>query len=190
MTPAENRTKIGVLLSGTGRTLVNLLEHVRAGKLDAEIVCVVSDREGVRGLDHAIEAGLPTLVTKDSSATFAFLDAHAVDLACLCGYLRLLRIPDRYAGRILNIHPSLLPKFGGKGFYGHRVHAAVLAAGETESGCTVHHCNAVYDQGDVLLQSKVPVLPGDDVDRLAARVFEAECEAYPRAIRQWIEARG
>lgn len=180
------KTRIGILLSGTGRTLVNILEHIHTGDLDAEIACVIADRNGVRGLDHARAAELPTHVTTGSDATFIILAEHAVDLVCLCGYLRLLTIPEHFAGRVLNIHPALLPKYGGKGFYGHHVHEAVLAAGETESGCTVHYCDDVYDRGAILLQKRVPVLTDDTAEMLADRVFAAECEAYPDAIRQWI----
>jgi phosphoribosylglycinamide formyltransferase-1 len=178
-------TRIGVVLSGTGRTLVNILEHIRDGKLDAEVVCVISDREGVRGVDHARAAGLPTLLAPDSESTFTILQGYDVELVCLCGYLRLLKIPDSHRRRVLNIHPALLPKFGGEGFYGHRVHDAVLAAGESESGCTVHYCDDEYDRGAILLQKRVPVLEDDTADTLATRVFDAECVAYPEAIKIW-----
>lgn len=186
---ADARLRLGVLLSGTGRTLVNLCDEIAAGKLAAEIVIVIGDRPGALGLQRARAAGLPTFVTEDTAATFELLRQHRVDLVCLAGYLRLLPIAEDFAGRVLNIHPALLPKFGGKGMYGHRVHAAVLAARERESGCTVHLCDDQYDHGTILLQRRVPVLPGDDADRLAARVFAAECEAYPQAIRAWAEAR-
>ncbi len=177
--------RLGVLLSGTGRTLVNLLDKIRRGALAAEVVVVVSDRAGVLGLTRAQEAGIPHFVDQAAPSTFDLLRRHRVDLVCLAGYLRLLRIPHDFAGRVLNIHPALLPKFGGKGMYGHHVHAAVLAAGERESGCTVHLCDDEYDRGQIVLQQKVPVVLGDDADTLAARVFAAECEAYPRAIAQW-----
>jgi len=179
--------RLGVLLSGTGRTLANLVDRIARGTLHAKIAVVISDRPGVLGLTRAREAGLPAFVTRDPEETFAILRAHRVDLVCLAGYLRLLRIPPDFTGRVLNIHPALLPKFGGKGFYGHRVHEAVLAAGERESGCTVHVCDERYDEGEILVQKRVPVLPGDDPDTLAARVFAAECEAYPEAIALWAE---
>lgn len=179
---------IGVLLSGSGRTLQNLLDRIADSSLDAEIRCVISDRDGVKGLTRAAAAGLPTLVTRDPDHIYRTLREHDCNLVCLCGYLRLLPIPADYRGHVLNIHPALLPKHGGKGCYGDRVHAAVLAAGDAESGCTVHECSGVYDQGLNLVQKVVPVLPDDDVDRLAARVFAAECEAYPEAIRRWGEA--
>lgn len=179
--------KIGVLLSGTGRTLRNLLDHIEKGLLDAKIVCVLSDRADVLGLTHAEDADIQTFVEPDSERTFEALRAHQVDLVCLCGYLRLLRIPADFHNRVLNIHPALLPKHGGPGFYGHHVHEAVLAAGEVESGCTVHYCNNEYDRGEVLLQKSVMVKTGDDADMLASRVFNAECAAYPEAIRLWMQ---
>ena len=178
--------RIGVLLSGTGRTLLNLLEHTKGGKLAAEIVCVISDRKGVKGLDHAAAAEIHSFVEPDSERTFAILREHRVDLVCLGGYLRLLKIPEDYTGRVLNIHPALLPKFGGPGFFGTKVHEAVLASGDRESGCTVHYCDGKYDEGPILLRKQVPVESGDTVETLADRVFAAECEAYPEAIRIWI----
>lgn len=181
--------RLGVLLSGTGRTLGNLLDKIRGGSLAAEVAVVISDRPGVLGLSRAQQAGIPHFVERDAPATFELLRRHRVDLVCLAGYLRLLRIPADFTGRVLNIHPALLPKFGGKGMYGHHVHEAVLAAGEPESGCTVHLCDDEYDRGQIVLQRKVPVLPGDDADALAARVFAAECEAYPSAITAWAKGR-
>ena len=181
--------KIGVLLSGTGRTLLNLLEHIESGRLNAKIACVLSDRPGVLGLEHAEKAGIQTFVEPDSQRTFEALRAHQVDLVCLCGYLRLLQIPADFHQRVLNIHPSLLPKHGGKGYFGHHVHEAVLRDGDRETGCTVHYCDDVYDRGAVLLQKSVMVKPGDDAAKLAARVFHAECAAYPEAIQLWTRQR-
>lgn len=181
--------RLGVLLSGTGRTLVNLLDKIAAGTLAAEVTVVISDRKDVLGLTRAQQAGVPAFVAKDAESTFAILRQHRVELVCLAGYLRLLRIPPDFAGRVLNIHPALLPKFGGQGMYGHRVHEAVLAAKERETGCTVHLCDEEYDHGAIVLTKRVPVLPGDDAERLAARVFAAECEAYPEAIAAWAERR-
>ena len=181
--------RIGVLLSGGGRTLQNLLDRIAAGSLDATIVAVVSDKPDAFGLERARRADVPTLVTADSRASFAFLDEHRAELCCLAGYLRLLRIPEPWTDRVLNIHPSLLPRHGGKGCYGDRVHRAVLAAGDAETGCTVHYCDAEYDTGRVLVQRRVPVGPDDDVATLAARVFAEECEAYPQAIELWRRGR-
>lgn len=182
-------TRLAVLLSGAGRTLQNLLETIARGDLDAEIRCVIADRDAP-GVERARRAGIPAYVERDAGAIYALLVRHEVQLVCLAGYLRLFPIRKEFAGAVLNIHPALLPKFGGRGFYGERVHAAVLAAGERESGCTVHLCDEVYDHGRVLVQKRVPVLPGDDVRSLAARVFAAECAAYPEAIRLWARQHG
>lgn len=176
------RPRLGVLLSGSGRTLQNLLDRIGDGRLRASIAGVASDREEAFGLQRALDHGLETRVLRDASAVWSWLLELDVDLVILAGYLRLLPIVPEFAGRVMNIHPSLLPRHGGKGMYGDRVHRAVLDAGDTESGCTVHLCNDVYDQGRVLLQARVPVLPGDDVHSLGQRVFVAECEAYPAAI--------
>ena len=124
-----------------------------------------------------------------SDHVFAVCEAADVDLVCLAGWLRLLKIPPTWAGRVLNIHPALLPKYGGPGMYGRRVHEAVLAAAERESGCTVHVVTDEYDAGPVLLQRRCPVLPGDTADTLAERVFELECDAYPEAIALWSHSR-
>lgn len=181
--------RIGVLLSGGGRTLQNLIDRIDAGRLNCEIECVISDRPGVKGLERATKARIPVYVEKESEKIFAVLRQHSCELVCLCGYLRLLHIAEDFGGAVINIHPALLPKFGGKGFYGDRVHRAVLAAGENETGCTVHLCDNEYDTGKVLLQSRVPVLAGDDYKSLADRVFAAECETYPQAIELWCQQR-
>ncbi len=181
------RLKIGVLLSGSGRTLQNLLDRISAGEMPGEIVCVISDRADVKGLERAREAGIANYIEKDSKAVFTILRSHHCKLVCLCGYLRLLHIPEDFLGSVLNIHPALLPKHGGKGYYGDKVHSAVLAAGEKDSGCTVHFCDNEYDSGEIILQKRVPVLAGDDIKTLAARVFAAECEAYPQAIELWCQ---
>ncbi len=176
------RPRLGVLLSGGGRTLVNLIERIKERRLDAEIACVIADRPQALGLVRAQEAGIQHACLKDNAAIWSMLDKARVDLVLLCGYLRLLPIQRGYEGRELNIHPSLLPAHGGKGMHGHHVHEAVLAAKDQESGCTVHVCTDEYDRGPIVLQQRVPVLPIDTVDSLAARVFAAECEAYPKAI--------
>jgi len=111
-----------------------------------------------------------------------WLDGQRVDLVCMAGYLKFWTIPDRFRHRVINIHPALLPKYGGKGFYGKRVHQAVLDAGESESGCTVHFADNIYDHGSVILQHTVPVLPADTSDTLGTRVFDRERAAYPEAV--------
>ncbi len=183
--------RLVVLLSGGGRTLVNLLAAIERGELRAEIVLVISSRADAGGLAKARAAGLrvQTLRPRDHVDAAAFAAAQTAsilaarpDLVVMAGYLVHYPVPPALAGRMLNIHPSLLPRHGGVGMYGDRVHAAVLAAGESESGCTVHVVDDEYDHGPIVAQTRVPVLPGDDVHALADRVFEAECLTYPAAI--------
>jgi phosphoribosylglycinamide formyltransferase-1 len=187
--------RIAVLLSGSGRSLQNLIDRRRAGEVPAQIVLAISNKADAFGLDRARQAGIATYVVakKDhpgeqfSQRIFELCREAEVDLVCLAGFLQLLNISDDFVDRVLNIHPALLPKFGGHGMYGHHVHEAVLAAGEKVSGCTVHLATNEYDRGPILVQKQVPVLPGDTADMLASRVFEAECEAYPEAIRLMAE---
>jgi phosphoribosylglycinamide formyltransferase-1 len=183
---------IAVLLSGSGRTLQNLLDRSADGRLPARVVLVVSNKVDAYGLERARKAGVPTAVVdrksfsdRDafSAAVFDHCRRAGAELVCLAGFLQLLRIPDDFAGRVMNIHPALLPMFGGQGMYGRRVHEAVLASGAKESGCTVHFADNVYDHGPIVLQRTVDVRPDDTPDTLADRVFAAECEAYPEAIR-------
>ena len=184
-----------VLVSGSGRHLENLAALCASGELDARIALVICDRAGVAALERAERLGLPLLHLDPERAldpeafgerAFAAIREHGAETVVLAGFLRLLQIPEDYQGRVLNIHPSLLPAFGGKGFYGSRVHAAVLARGCQVSGCTVHRVDEVFDNGPILLQRWCPVEPGDTPDSLAARVFELELEAYPEAIRRFL----
>ena len=186
------RLRLAVLISGTGRTLKNLIRKIGG------IRVVLSSVKDAPGLQHAAKAGIPriTVSRRDfpDTATFSTavakaLDPHLTDLVLLAGFLHLWRFPDRYRGRVLNIHPALLPAFGGKGFHGRRVHDAVLESGARESGCTVHFADHEYDHGPILLQRRVPVLPDDTPDTLAARVFEQECIAYPEAVRRIADGR-
>lgn len=185
------RANLLVLLSGSGRTLVNLAEAIERGELDARVSMVVGSRACV-GLERAAQRGFPTRVVPGEIPA-AQLDEMAreadADWVVLAGYLKLVRIPERLSGRVVNIHPALLPDFGGPGMYGKRVHQAVLDAGRTESGCTVHLCDDRFDTGPVVLRERCPVLPGDDAETLADRVFERECVAYPKALQQLIGAR-
>lgn len=189
--------RLGVLISGGGRSLVNLQQEIDAGNLHAEIVLVIASRP-CAGIDRARKLGLRVETVayrdfspdrlEDYSARIAeLLDDARAELVCLAGFLSKWIVPDRYAGRVLNIHPALLPKFGGQGMFGHHVHEAVLAAGETESGCTVHEVTNDYDAGPVVLQRNVPVRPDDTPESLAERVFAEECTAYPQAIRRFAE---
>lgn len=194
---ARPPVRLAVLISGGGTTLVNLHRAIAEGRLAANIALVVSSRGNVAGVDRARALQLPCSVIrrKDfadvasfSDAIFAECRAAAVDLVLCGGFLCLLRIPADFTNRVLNIHPSLIPKFCGQGFHGSHVHEAVLAAGETESGCTVHIVDDEYDHGPIVLQRSVPVLPGDSPETLAARVFEAECTAYPEAVTKMAES--
>ena len=192
--------RLGVLLSGGGRTLENVLKHIRTGTLKslAEVAVVVASRPGIQGIEIAEAAGVPAhairrkefpSVQAYSDAMVARLDERKVDLVCMAGFLSYWVIPERYLGRVMNIHPALLPAFGGEGMYGHRVHEAVLARGCKVSGCTVHFVNNTYDDGPIILQRAVPVRADDTPDDLAARVFRGECLAYPEAIRLFAEGR-
>lgn len=187
--------RLAVLISGGGRTLLNLHERIQAGTLNAVIEVVVSSRADVKGVERSREAGLKTIVVERKKLEpGAYQDALTravgdVDLVCMGGFLSLWTIPEEYTGRVMNIHPALLPEFGGHSMFGRRVHEAVLAAGKTVSGCTVHFCDNQYDHGPIILQRKVPVLPDDTPDTLAARVFEQECIAYPEGITLFAEGR-
>jgi phosphoribosylglycinamide formyltransferase 1 len=189
--------RLAVFISGGGTTLVNLHEQIVRGELAAEIVLVLASRE-CRGVERALELGLPTQVVPRqeyadvetfSAALFDECRKAGAGLVALAGFLSRIQIPDDYAGRVMNIHPALIPAFCGQGMYGRRVHEAVLARGCKVTGCTVHFCDNEYDHGPIILQRTVPVQDDDDPDTLAARVFEAECEAYPEAIRLYAEGR-
>jgi len=190
--------RLGVLLSGSGRTLQNFLDLADAGKLHVRFAKVVSSRSDAYGLERARQHGVSTAVVrrKDFESVDAFSDAITaqlraadVELVAMAGFLCLYRIPDCYAGRTMNIHPALLPAFGGQGFYGDRVHQAILDYGCKVSGCTVHFADNTYDHGPIILQRTVPVEEGDDAHSLAARVFEQELVAYPAAINLFAESR-
>jgi phosphoribosylglycinamide formyltransferase 1 len=184
--------KLAILLSGSGRTLQNLIDLRAAGQLDIDIRTVIASRPGLAGAARAAAAGIPHHVVdrktfadvhEFSRAVFSHCDASKVDLIVCAGWLCLLVIPPRYAGSIINIHPALLPSFGGKGMYGQKVHQAVLDHGCKISGCTVHIVDATYDTGPIILQRACPVLESDTPDTLAHRVFEEEKRALPDALR-------
>lgn len=190
--------KLAVLASGGGRSLENLAAVIAAGELDARIELVISNTAKAFALERAKRLGLAhrliphedhTSAALHSAAIFAQLDSHAVELAVLAGYLRLLVVPPAWEGRVINIHPSLLPAFGGKGYYGDRVHQAVIDRGVQFTGCSVHYVTNEYDAGKILLQRCIAVRPGEDAHGLAARVFEEEKLALPEAIRRWMSLR-
>ena len=185
------RARVAVLLSGSGRTLENFLRHQARGELPVEFVGVVSSRGDVRGVTVAREAGLPVAVIRrrdhldvaaHNRAITDWLEPRSPEIIALAGYLCYFMRPPWFDGPVVNIHPALLPRHGGRGMYGDRVHRAVLAAGDCESGCTVHHVDDEYDHGTVIVRERVTVRPDDDVQALADRVFAAECELYPRVL--------
>ncbi len=176
------------LVSGGGTTLQNLLDRSADGLIPARIVGVISSRADAFGVERARGAGVPAVVEPRgpgfADRVWRAVRAFDPDLVCFAGWLHLLPIPADFRHRVLNIHPSLLPAFGGHGMYGRHVHEAVLAYGAKVSGCTVHFADDTYDTGPVVVQRCVPVRDDDTPDSLAARVFAAECEAYPEAIRR------
>lgn len=189
---------LAVLLSGNGRSLQNMLDRIAAGLLSASVSVVVASREDAYGLTRAHNAGIRAVVvnplrcggfTGMSRGIEAALAEYPVDLIVLAGFMCFFRIPDKYLGRVMNIHPALIPAFCGKGYYGHAVHEEVIAHGCKISGCTVHFADNQYDHGPIIIQRPVPVLDDDTPDTLAARVFEAECQAYPEAIQLFAEGR-
>ncbi len=189
--------RLAVLISGGGTTLVNLQEQIEQELLPAEIVQVVANR-ACQGLQRATDRGLKTQLTKRSElpslqaysdALFAQFREQQIDLVILGGFLAHILIPADFEHRVMNIHPALLPAFGGQGMYGHFVHEAVLRRGCKVSGCTVHFCDDNYDAGPIIIQRTVPVLDDDTPDSLAARVFAEECIAFPEAIRLYAESR-
>jgi len=195
MTPS---LRIAFLLSGSGTTLENLFRHVDMGTIPGKVVVVLSDRPGVRGLERARARGVPTAVVdrkayRDVASFGASVESairpHAPDLVVMGGFLSLWHVPSDWRGRVLNVHPSLLPAFGGKGFYGERLHRAVLDAGVKVSGCTVHFVDDEYDHGPIVAQAAVVVQDDDTPDTLAHRVQEAERQMFPACIRLFAEGR-
>ena len=181
---------ISVLVSGGGTNLQALIDKVESGELaGAEIVQVISSREGVFALERAAKAGIKGKVIKDTDGLLEALAEENTDLVVLAGYMKVLEPPviDAYRGRINNIHPSLIPKYCGKGFYGKRVHQAVLDGGETVSGATVHFVDEGVDTGEIILQREVPVEPGDTAETLAARVLKTEHVILAEGIKKVME---
>lgn len=179
------------LISGGGRTVLNLLDRQAKGDLNIEIPLAIANRdcsgiEKLKARDVPVEQiprkGLPSAAAHSELIFQRIRDSRA-DAVLLAGYLARLVIPTDYEMRVINIHPALIPAFSGHGMYGEHVHAAVIERGCKVSGCTVHLCDNEYDHGPILVQHTVPVLESDTPDSLAARVFEAECEAFPEALR-------
>jgi phosphoribosylglycinamide formyltransferase 1 len=185
--------RVAVLLSGGGTTLQNLLRASIAGSLpDVEFAIVISSNPAAGGLEFAAEAGIPAVVVrrKDFSSgrehseyLFGHVRDHAAQLVVMAGYLEHLLMADDYQGRVINIHPSLIPAFSGKGYYGLRVHQAAVDYGVKLSGCSVHFVDNQYDHGPIIAQRSCPVLPEDTSVDLQRRVFELECELYPCVVQ-------
>lgn len=199
---AEPSLRFGILLSGKGRgsNMQALIDATRDGRIPGEVALVISTSPGAPALERAAAAGVPTQLIPASdypdqdsldTALVAAFETAEVQLICLAGYMRLLGpvFLTRYAGRVMNVHPSLLPSFGGKGFFGKHVHQAVIDCGVKYTGVTVFFVDDKYDQGPIILQRVVPVLEEDDVDAVAHRVLEEEHRAYPEAVRLFAEGR-
>jgi phosphoribosylglycinamide formyltransferase-1 len=197
---SESAARLAVFVSGSGSNLQALIDATKAGILSARIVLVVSSRRDAYGLERAAKENIDTFVYKtkkyatSEDASRALLDKlsdHEVDYIALAGYLKLLpgELVRKYRNRVVNIHPALLPKYGGKGMYGHFVHEAVIASGDKESGVSVHLVDEIYDHGKVLDQVKVPVMPADTPDDLAARVLKQEHKLYARVLEKLIKGK-
>jgi phosphoribosylglycinamide formyltransferase-1 len=183
--------RLAVLLSGSGSTLENLYEKRDAGQLPVEVCCVASSRADAFGLERAQRRGTPSRAiprrayaspSAFSDAVFEYLDDFQPDLVALAGFMSFLAIPPRYENKLVNVHPSLLPAFGGQGCYGMHVHEKVLAYGCKVSGCTVHFVDHEYDHGPIICQRAVEVAPDETPASLAEKVQAAEREVYPEAI--------
>jgi phosphoribosylglycinamide formyltransferase-1 len=196
--PLARPVRLAVLLSGSGTTLQNFIDQIAAGRLAAEIVVVIASRADAGGLERARRAGIPAVavprklfadVDRFNDALHAELQRHACDLILLAGFLSPFQLRGRYVGRVLNIHPALIPAFCGKGYYGEKVHRAVLDSGVRVTGCTVHFADDEYDHGPIVLQGVVPVLDDDTPETLATRVHAMENDLYPEAVRLWAAGR-
>ncbi len=195
---ASTPLRLAVLISGGGTTLRNLIEHIDSGRLAAKIALVISSSPQAGGLKYAADAGIATHVVQRrdfaddqafGQAVFDACRAAQVGLVAMAGFLKFAPIPDDFRNRVMNIHPALIPAFCGHGFYGLHVHRAVLDYGAKISGCTVHFVDNEYDHGPIILQRTVPVEADDTPERLAARVFAAECAAFPEAINLYAAGR-
>ena len=190
--------RLAMLLSGGGSTLQNLVDRIAAGTLPARIEVVLASRADVLGLERARAAGIPAVAVprKQYSDANAFNDAlhdelapHRPDLVLLAGFLSPFQMRGTYNGRVMNVHPALIPAFSGKGFYGMKVHRAVIESGVKITGCTVHFADDEYDHGPIILQKAVEVRDDDTPESIAARVHDAENTLYPEAIRLFAAGR-
>ena len=190
--------RVAVLLSGAGTSLENLLERIEAGEVPAEVALVIASKSKAGGLDRARRRGIPAVaiprrehpdVADFNDRMHAELERHDVDLVAMLGFLSPFETRGRWNGRVINVHPALIPAFSGKGYYGHRVHEAVLDSGVKVTGATVHFADDEYDHGPIILQEAVPVEDDDTPDSLAARVQAVERRLVPEAVRLFAEGR-
>ncbi len=190
--PTPMPLRIAVLISGSGRTLKNFIDLVANEQLPLDIRLVISSTPRASGLQHAESAGIATQVFQRNQAAsdkdygqtiFAACREAEVDYVLMAGFLKLVPVPTDFEGRVINIHPSLIPAFCGQGMFGHHVHQAVLDYGAKVTGCTVHFVDNEYDQGPIIWQQPVPVFDDDTANTLAQRVFDTEKEAYPHVLR-------
>jgi phosphoribosylglycinamide formyltransferase-1 len=187
--------RIALFISGTGGNALNLIRACREGRVPAVPVLGLASSVKAGGIPRLEAEGLPVAVVVRahfdsdeafSEACYVAAERAGAEVICLCGWLKKLAVPPRWEGRILNIHPGLLPRYGGPGMYGMHVHRAVLAAGEAESGATVHLVDGEYDHGRILQQLRVPVLPGDSAEDLQKRVYAAEMDLFPKALSSFL----
>ncbi|MGQ9587790.1 MAG: phosphoribosylglycinamide formyltransferase [Thermoplasmata archaeon] len=193
------RIRIGVLASGSGTNLQAIIDSCESGEIDGDVVVVISNVSDAGALERARKHGIPAFVFPHKGLTreqhesdiIQCLEQHKVDLVCLAGYLRMLTpvLINRYAGRMMNTHPALLPSFGGKGMHGLHVHQAVLDYGCKVSGCTIHFVTLDVDGGPIILQKAVPVLEGDTAETLQERVLKEEHKLYPRAVQLFAQGK-
>ena len=184
--------KLGIMISGGGRTMVNIADQIKRGELDAEIVCVICSRSDISGIERARELGFePMIIRKKdfadnesfSKKIYQTLEQAKAELILQCGWMCFWQVPAELDGKVMNIHPSLLPMFGGQGMYGHHVHEALVERGCKISGCTVHFVTNEYDAGPIIVQRSCQIHADDSADAVAEKVFKQECQAYPAAIR-------
>ena len=194
----SNILNLAVLISGSGKTLQNIIDRINDKTLDAKIQTIISSSQDAYGIKRAEQNNIPITVVKyieyNSSEEFSNkiikeIEKCPIDLIILAGFMHLFKIPHKYSGKVMNIHPGLIPSFCGKGYYGHHVHKAVIESGVKVSGCTVHFVDNEYDHGPIIIQRTVPVHEDDAPDTLAQRVFKEECIAYAEAIRLFAEGR-
>ena len=196
--PSSKTLNLAILISGSGTTLQNLIDKINDNTLNARIQIVICSSPDAYGVKRAKQNGIPTATVqhKDYNQSEIFsntiikeIEKYPVDLIILAGFLHLFKIPDTYTGKVMNIHPGLIPAFCGKGFYGQYVHTAAIDSGVKISGCTVHFVDNEYDSGPIIIQRTVHVHADDSPDTLAQKVFKEECIAYPEAIRLFAEGR-